>query len=405
MLAQKALTIRPDAHLRQQWFGASVMRHPAKQSLAQLIHLLERFAVPGDVLLDPFGGSGSSMVACAPSYGGMYVVTVELAAHFLPLQDQAWQHFQCAMEMQDVWDTPPGDYLSLQGDSRDLAHVLQGAGMVDLIITSPSYGGSEAVDQRKTQNTTIAAHGGGNVSKAGYQQIDRMADNGLHARHGGGPHSQISAKQFGYVDTIITSPPYQDALHHDQVGAAIKRIRAERGNRGNGNVSTPQAYDVDLVITSPPYQDSLNPEHAARGRTWAEGELPPVMKVMDKKAQSRAQAVCGYGTDGENIGNLKGKKYLDSMRAVWRSCAEVLKPGGILCCITRDCVKDGKRVPVGEQNRALLLEAGLEFLECETWAVPNMSFWRILQQRKNPDAPLINTEQVYIFRKPLEAQP
>ena len=342
MLAQKALTIRPDAHLRQQWFGANVMRHPAKQSLAQLIHLLERFAVRGGVLLDPFGGSGSSMVACAPSYGGMYVVTVELAAHFLPLQDQAWQHFQCAMEMQDVWGTPPGEYLSLQGDSRDLAHVLQDTRMVDLIITSPSYGGSEAVDQRKTQNTTIAAHGGG---------------------------------------------------------------------KGNRNVSVPQAYDVDLVITSPPYQDAVGHSRErglhADAKRIAEGKIPAstVVKMTRNSMATMGSydASRAYDTTPENIGNLKGTKYLVSMRAVWKSCAEVLKPGGILCCITRDCVRKSQRVPVGEQNKALLLEAGLEFIECETWAVPNMSFWRILQQRKNPDAPLINTEDVWIFRKPLEA--
>jgi len=357
-----ALTIRPDAALRQRWFGPTVMRHPAKQSLYQLMHLLNRFSVPGGVLLDPFGGSGSSMAACAPSYGGMYVVTVELAAHFLALQDQAWQHFQCSMEMQDMWGTLPGDYLSLHGDSRDLASVLSNANMVDLIITSPSYGGSEAVDQRKTQNDTIGHHGGGNNAKAGYT-LSGQTTRGTRCK----------TKLHAYVDTIITSPPYQDALNQDHVGPAIKRIRAERGSRGNGNVSAPQAYD--FVITSPPYQDTLNPEHAARG----------------------------YGTDGENIGNLKGTKYLASMRAVWKSCAEVLKPGGILCCITRDCVKNGKRVPVGEQNKTLLLEAGLEFVECETWDVPNMSFWRILQQRKNPDAPLINTEDVWIFRKPVES--
>ena len=142
------------------------------------------------------------------------------------------------------------------------------------------------------------------------------------------------------------------ALNRDHVGPAIKRIRAERGKQGNGNVSTPQAYDTRLIA------------------------------------------------ENENIGNLKGKKYLDSMAQVWRSCAEVLKPGGILCCITRDCVKDGKRVPVGEQNKALLIAAGLEFIECETWRVPNLSFWRILQQRKNPDAPLIDEENVWIFQKP-----
>ena len=132
------LTIRPDADLRRSLFGDQVMRHPAKQSLAQLMHLLERFAVPSGVLVDPFGGSGCAMLGASPCHGGMYVITCELASHFLPLQATAWQHFQCSLEMQDVWGTPPGDYMSLHGDSRDLATVLGEAACADLIITSPS---------------------------------------------------------------------------------------------------------------------------------------------------------------------------------------------------------------------------------------------------------------------------
>lgn len=408
-------TLAPDADLRKKLFGAEVMRHPAKQSIPQLAHLLKRFAVRGGVLLDPFGGSGTAMLACSPLYGGMYVITVELAQRFLAMQQQAWAYFQRGMLMQAPG---AGDYLPLHGDSRRLpdlfAASLEQGHRADLIITSPSYGGSEAVDQRKTQNSTIGHHGGGNEAKAGYvgnakaPLIGRQG--GQYRTHGLSPNSQLSARMYGYADTIITSPPYQDAVNHE------KRRETDARRLAEGKIPTSTlahispnsmfhmgSYDtplIDLVITSSPYQDSLNPEHAARGRVWADGELPPVMKIMDKKAQSRAQAVSGYDRSAENIGNLRGDKYLASMREVWTGAAMVLKPGGILCCITRDCVRDGKIVPIGDQNRVLIEAAGLTWLEREVWKVDRLSFWRILQQRKHPESPIIDCEYVDIFRRP-----
>jgi DNA modification methylase len=351
---QFAGTLTPDADLRQRLFGAETMRHPAKQSLPQLYHLLRRFAVPGGIMLDPFGGSGSAQIAAGNPFG-MYVITVELATHFHAMQQRAWEHFRCSIDMQDCYDIPPGDYWPMLGDSRNLMATFAANGVelpcADLIVTSPSYGGSEAVDQRKKQNATIAAHGGGNAAKSGYQQIPRMRDN---QRHGFGKHSQLSAVQHGYVDTIITSPPYQDAFS-DKNKEARTRDRRAKGL--------------------------------------------PVGKGITKNSNSALTPV--YDIAPENIGNLRGGQYLASMAHVWAGCAAVLKPGGILCCITRDCVRDGKIVPVGQQNRDLLTAAGLELIDIERWHVDRLSFWRILQKRKNPDAPIIDTEEVSVFRRPM----
>jgi hypothetical protein len=51
----------------------------------------------------------------------------------------------------------------------------------------------------------------------------------------------------------------------------------------------------------------------------------------------------------------------------------------------------------------LLEEVGLEFVQVDNWRIEQMSFWRILQHRKNPEAPIINSEQVWIHRKPVAA--
>lgn len=412
-------TLTPDADLRRTLLGDEVLRHPAKQSLPQLYHLLRRFAVPGGLLVDPFGGSGSAMIAAGNPFG-MYVVTVELARHFHAMQQRAWEHFRCSIDMQDCYDVPPGDYWPMLGDSRDLVGTLVANGVelpcADLVITSPSYGGSEAVDQRKKQNATIAAHGGGNAAKQGYRASQPLGENthisfvrdeggykNIQHHHGGRLH------RAGYaddppVDLVITSPPYQDALHHDQVGAAIKRIRAERGDKANSQVSTPQHYGVvDTVITSPPYADAVNHEHRRQNdaQRLTEGKIP--VSTLRHLSPNSMMTMGGYDTDRRNIGYEHGAAYLASMEAVWRGCAQLLKPGGILCCITRDCVRNGKIVPVGQQNRDLLTAAGLELLEVERWHVDRLSFWRILQKRKNPNAPVIDTEEVSIFQK--EAQP
>ncbi len=394
-LATPDRVITPDAHLRQTLFSDAVMQHPAKQHLPQLIHLLSRFAVPGGVLLDPFGGSGSAMLACSPAYGrGMHVVTVELAPHFLALQQTAWAHFRSTIDMFDAYDVPPGEYVPVYGNSRDLPSVLtrmaedehgywDGA---DLIVTSPSYGGSEAVDQRNKQNTTIAAHGGGNTAKLRYDAAE-MARNGDvptnygHMRKSGGVKGKTHLPAYQPpADLVVTSPPYMDTLNGEHAG---------RDGYGNHHRAT-AAQSIDIVVTSPPYADALSKTSGI--------DADKIKSIHSDKSQ--AVIASRYDTNAENIGNQRGKKYLSSMKQVWAGCYWALKPGGILCCITRDCVRDGKIVPVGEQNRYLLEAVGFQFVECEQWRLTQMSFWRTLQKRKKPDSPVIDSEQVWIMQKP-----
>lgn len=188
----------------------------------------------------------------------------------------------------------------------------------------------------------------------------------------------------------ITTPGDYLPLHADSrdlvsVEERLAKWRQRTGkNYGATQGSSWRSYDSpDLIITSPPYQDAYG-------------------------AHSQVAVGARYDKQAENIGNQRGDKYLASMRLVWQQCALILKPGGVLCCITRDCVQHGKRVPVGEQNRELIEAAGLTFLECENWQLTQESFWRKLQrkdaERKGKEPIIIDSEQVWIFRKPeLEA--
>lgn len=290
------LILEKDDALRKLWFGSQVMRHPAKQNIYQLMHLSKRFAVPGGVALDPFCGSGTSMLLASPLYGGMDVLGVELAPHFFPLQQSAWDRWQCSIEMQSLYEISDGDFIGLPGDSRDLVNVI----------------------------------------------------------------ARANGEALGIAGLIVTSPPYQDVVSNQS--NQTKRLQEKEARSGK-----------------------------------------PVFKV---KPGPNSQGIVdhAYSAMADNIGNLRGKKYLESMRLVWEGCAAVLKPGGILCCITRDCIKKQQRVPVGEQNRDLLIAAGLEFIEREVWYLSGESFWRKLYRQKYPDAPVIDTEDVWIFRKPLERE-
>lgn len=334
-----SLVLTQDAHLRRRFFGDAVMMHPAKQSLKQLIHLLDRFAVPGGLLVDVFGGSGTAMLACSPLHGAMYVATIELASHFVALQQQAWDHFRQTPEMAHFGEV--GDFLVLPGDAREAATVLYDAGMdvpeVDLIVTSPPY-----------QDTLNPEHG---ERAHDTSRIFKVMDANARRR------IRYVAGYDHRADLIVTSPPYQDAIAGTE-GAAIQRARRMREARiANG------AYKR----TGPHSQIAL---------------------------QNR------YDVTPHNIGNERGEAYLASMRAVWQQCWHILKPGGILCCITRDCVRDKRIVPVANQNRDLISAAGLTWLERETWHIESLSFWRRLHRQRFPDAPVIQSEYVDIFQKP-----
>jgi 16S rRNA G966 N2-methylase RsmD len=282
----KPLVLERDDSLRKRLFGETVMTHPAKMNLHQLCHYLTIFHVRGGFLLDPFGGSGTAMLAAGAQYG-MYVATVDLAPHFVEMQRRAWDTFSRSFEMLD--SDRCGDYLAIQGDSRALGATL--------------------------------------ASLDGYDEDT-------------------------FADLIITSPPYADAFSGQSRGKSIVAAAA-CGTTGKSVVSRHSQFN--------------QPNR--------------------------------YDANHNNIGNLKGTDYLQSMAQVWRECAHVLRHGGYLICVTRDCVRDQAIVPIGKQNHDLIVSAGLSFVRCDDWQIPQQSFWRILYSKKFPDAPTISTEQVWIFRK------
>ena len=73
-------TFRRDDRLRSRLYPKSAKRHPAKMVLPWVVQLVEKYTRPGDLILDPFGGIGSTLMA---TLVGRHVGLVELEPHFV----------------------------------------------------------------------------------------------------------------------------------------------------------------------------------------------------------------------------------------------------------------------------------------------------------------------------------
>ena len=231
-----------------------------------------------------------------------------------------------------------GPVLILQGDARHLA-----IGSADSIVTSPPYADSQ-----------VAQSSDGEANRA-FRDGDYKGD----ALKGMG----LSKGYTRPVDAVVSSPSYANRLADTYVDDDPQRMSY-----------TTDAAKIDAVVSSPPY----------------EGDALETLKGH----------VLGYGT-GSNIGNLKNDAYWEAMSGVYRECHRVLRPGGIMALIVKGFTRDGKYVDLPGQTQTLCETMG--FVHFDTWLreLWNLSFWRILQQRRDPDAfdERLRYETVLAFRK------
>lgn len=104
------------------------MRHPGKMLPELARQLIDAYTLPGDTVLDPMSGIGTTGVEAV--HLGRHYVGIELEPRFVALQNHnlTLAHSQGAT----------GQATVLPGDARHLPeHV---AGSVDAVITSPPYG-------------------------------------------------------------------------------------------------------------------------------------------------------------------------------------------------------------------------------------------------------------------------
>lgn len=103
-----------------------IMTHPAKQQAHLHKDICEYVSEPGETILDPFGGVGTSLLSATL---GRNVVLVEIEDYYVGIIQR------CIEELVDADDGTYGKMMVIQSDNR-LAMPIP----CDHIITSPPYG-------------------------------------------------------------------------------------------------------------------------------------------------------------------------------------------------------------------------------------------------------------------------
>ena len=110
------------------------------------------------------------------------------------------------------------------------------------------------------------------------------------------------------------------------------------------------AGQADICITSPPYFD-----------TFSDWDISSQSLVEDAKLNDHG---ISYGLHPQQIANIHVyESYLRAMLAVYLEVNRVLRPGGKLVLIVKDCIRGGRRVPIVEDNLSVASAAGFRLLD------------------------------------------
>ncbi|MBU0778416.1 hypothetical protein KKF82_09180 [Patescibacteria group bacterium] len=332
----------------KQFFTDESITHPAKMNLNLLRWILENYTEPGEVVLDPMAGTGSTIILA--TLMGRHGIAVEYEPRFCDM-------IRANMELTERQTTltPKGRMTCIHGDARELSKLLSG---MDTIITSPPYAdtkrGGEADDDAmaerwdktakerewntwgktwKTEGRKRAlkslgsgySESGENIGNKPYGDIDsiitsppfgpstkgggifkegykapgekEVSDPGLpqrHARPLSDDPKNIDNLPYGEaVDNIITSPPYSEGTGHG--GPSSDKIAREKRLflRGAGSYTK----TVDAVVTSPPYEGSV----PAYDEKWLEEHWDDDSDSPAHKTMRFGRSMKGYPKEVDNV--------------------------------------------------------------------------------------------------------
>lgn len=373
MYSKMEVKFKRDTSFRKQFFTPESFSHPAKMDSHLLLWIVEHYTAPGETILDPMAGMGTTMLACTL---GRNVVLVELEEKFCNMCKSNWEKVSAMPQL--GYDM--GQCNIIQGDARQLEELL-----VDKCIFSPPY--AENIDKRKDQTQFQKSDKGWRgltARKYGYKEVGS-----------GDEPNNIGNLPYGQIDKIVTSPPYE--------GSDVSQTHMtsdKRGDPGDPNYrpswkrklaegyaeSKRPYHEVDSIITSPPYDEGTG---HGRGRST---ELQETKGLHLHGAGS-------YSETKDNIGELKGNSYLEAMLQVYRQCHKVLKPQGLMILVAKNFIRDKQVVRLDKDTIKLCEQAGFSFLERHYRKLPSQSFWRIIYHQKYPKVEKIEHEDVLVFRK------
>lgn len=439
------LKFKVDTKLRKQWFTDISFSHPAKMSLPLQLWIISKYTKEGEVILDPMAGSGTLLVSCSM---GRNVICVDLEDKFVKIMEGNWEKIQ---QRGPQLGYKMGWAKILQGDARNLEGIL-----ADKCIFSPPYG--ELANEKKNTKSNVSREE--RLRRAGHNPKEFMGgiarnasiEDGLRYSHN---EDNIGNLPYGDIDKIITSPPYAESLTRKSDRNKLNPLNTLKGTtrgRGYNSFGNPTYKDyvpsehnlgnlpygnIDAVITSPPYEASVSDNKEGPGAGGNEAKYGRWEKGTAKKTSytqsgepckvdsiitsppydegtghgrgksTELQETKGlhlhgagsYSNSKENIGELKGQSYLQAMLQVYSQCHQVLRPEGLMILVTKDFIRNRKRVDLARDTIKLCEQAGFTLLERHYRRLPAQSFWRVIYYQKNPNVEKIDTEDILIFEK------
>jgi hypothetical protein len=156
---------QPARDQRRGRYVPDTTRHPAKMLPALAAHAITTYTQPGDLVLDPMCGAGTTLVESVRA--GRHGIGVDIEPTFV---DLAEANLDLATR-----DSAPGQGMVVCGDATDLPRLLPRRlrGSVDLVLTSPPYG-------QRTHGIVRSAPGHG-VHKRHHRYGDRSGGNLAYA--------------------------------------------------------------------------------------------------------------------------------------------------------------------------------------------------------------------------------
>lgn len=187
------------------------------------------------------------------------------------------------------------------------------------------------------------------------------------------------------------------AMNHGRIdGRTTKGVHkhpTDGYGKEKGQIGNLSYGDVDTVITSPPYEESLGGSSGVHPLKTSKGT------ARGRGYSSFGESTCKeYAPSTDNIGNLKSTNYLEAMLPVYRQCHRVLKEKGLMVLVVKNFIRNKKIVRLDLDTIKLCEQAGFTFRERLQRKLTQQGFWRTIYYQKFPNVPKIEYEDVLIFQ-------
>jgi len=283
---------------------------------------------------------------------------------------------------------------------------------IDAVITSPPYAETQSFQDvefmKKIQQNQNEKLRKGEIK--GHSKTEVAAIREFEKIEKGKIENIDNIGNLGFVDSVITSPPYgevipfhdKEFLHklamdiecgktkghsHGKEGHE-RELDADYGENPNNIGNLP----IDTIITSPPYETSASDSSKSPCIT-----KPP--RTGDIRQSFRKAPINRYSKSPKQIGNLQKETYLEAMLKVYSEMWKVLKPEGAAIIVIKPFIRNKKVVDLPWHTWLLLEKVGFKLAKVYKLRLKQDSFWRALYKKKYPDVPEIKHEYIIVCQK------